>query len=175
MTMVNKIEHHVFDQAQIDRLSNITEKSIFLALEEKELTNKVDFDFHQKINNVLFNKGKKHDVDLVMTSRTGDKLYVEIKGQMTYFEVNKLKYLLGLRRNFYIMQLTEIDWITPFEQTHYHSKFQKSKHDFEVQIDELVDFVKGEVSGNELKSRSIERLNNFIEYRSHDVDRWKQS
>ena len=46
MTMVNKIEHHVFDQAQIDRLSNITEKSIFLALEEKELTNKVDFDFH---------------------------------------------------------------------------------------------------------------------------------
>ena len=98
--MVNKIEHHVFDQAQIDRLSNITEKSIFLALEEKELTNKVDFDFHQKINNVLFNKGKKHDVDLVMTSRTGDKLYVEIKGQMTYLEVNKLKYLLGLRRNF---------------------------------------------------------------------------
>jgi hypothetical protein len=98
---------------------------------------------------------------------------VEIKGQMTYLEVNKLRYLLGLRRNFYILQLTEIDWMEPYCMSIHGSKFQKSKKDFENQIEELVKFVNGQISGKELTKRSIKRLKDYVEYRSHDIERWK--
>ncbi len=171
--MVKKVEHHLDNQSQIDKLKNITEKSIFIALEEKGLTYNVNFVFHQTIDNVLFNERKKHDVDLVLTSHTGEKLYVEIKGQMTYLEVNKLRYLLGLRRYFYILQLTEIDWIQPYNADDYISKFQKSKDDFKIQIEELVSFVNGDEAGEYLKQKSKERLENWINYRSNDIERWK--
>ena len=171
--MVNKVEHHVSNQKQIDKLKNITEKSIYIALEEKGLIFNDNFAFHQKIDNVLFNESKKHDVDLVLTSRNGERLYVEIKGQMTYLEVNKLKYLLGLRRNFYILQLTEIDWINPYDENGNKSKFQKTKDDFEIQIEELVDFVNGGKTGEQLKQKSKERLEDWINYRATDLERWK--
>ena len=80
----DKYQH--FDECVIP----ITEKSICYALEEKGLHYLQDYIVHEKINNVAFNKGKKHDVDLVLKSHNRDKLYVEIKGQMTYLEVNKL-------------------------------------------------------------------------------------
>ena len=73
ISMVNKVEHNVNNQLQIDELKNITEKSIFFALEESGLICNVHFAFHQKIDNVLFNERKKHDVDLVLTSRNGDR------------------------------------------------------------------------------------------------------
>lgn len=171
--MVNKVEHHVSNQKQIDKLKNITEKSIYIALEEKGLIFNDNFAFHQKIDNVLFNERKKHDVDLVLTSQNGDKLYVEIKGQMTYLEVNKLKYLLGLRRNFYILQLTEIDWIQPYDANGNMSKFQKSKDDFHTQINELVAFVNGRETGEQMKQKSKERLDDWINYRATDIERWK--
>lgn len=171
--MVNKVEHHVRNQKEIDKLKNITEKSIYVALEENGLMSNVDFTFHKKIDNIFFNERKKHDVDLVLTSHNGDKLYVEIKGQMTYLEVNKLNYLLGLRRNFYILQLTEIDWIQPYDANGNMSKFQKSKDDFNTQIDELVAFVNGRVTGGHLKQMSQERLYNWINYRATDIERWK--
>ena len=106
--------------------------------------------------------------------KDGDKLYVEIKGQMTYLEVNKLRYLLGLRRNFYILQLTEIDWDEQYNKDKHGTKFQKSKQDFHNQIDELVKFVEGEISGKELNDKSIKRLNDYIEYRNDDIKRWKK-
>ena len=37
ISMVNKVEHHISNKKQIDKLKNITEKSIFLALEENGL------------------------------------------------------------------------------------------------------------------------------------------
>lgn len=150
----------------------ITEKAICYALEEKGLHYPQDFIVHEKISNVAFNKGKKHDVDLVLKSHNGDKLYVEIKGQMTYLEVNKLRYLLGLRRHFYLLQLTEIDWMEPYDKSRHGSKFQKSKKDFEDQIEELVRFVNGEITGKVMAERSIQRLDDYIEYRNHDIERW---
>lgn len=171
MTFAKK--HHD-DYPQFDKdVKPITEKAICYALEEKGLVYDRDFCVHEKIDNIAFNKGKKHDVDLILTSRDGNKLYVEIKGQMTYLEVNKLRYLLGLRRHFYILQLTEIDWIEPYDKGIHGSKYQKSKKDFENQIEELVKFVNGELTGKELSERSSKRLEDYIEYRSHDLDIWK--
>lgn len=166
---------HQDDYPQFDEcVKPITEKAICYALEEKGLVYRQNFCVHEKIDNIAFNKGKKHDVDLILTSRDGNKLYVEIKGQMTYLEVNKLRYLLGLRRHFYILQLTEIDWIESYDKSKHGSKYQKSKKDFEDQIEELVKFVNGELSGKELSDLSIKRLNDYIEYRSQDLDRWKK-
>lgn len=167
-----KTKHDYYPQFD-NEVRPITEKAICYALEEKGLQYLQDFSVHEKIDYVAFNKGKKHDVDLVLKSHNGDNLYVEIKGQMTYLEVNKLRYLLGLRRHFYILQLTEIDWDEPYDKDKHGSKFQKSKRDFYNQIEELVKYVNGELSGKELKERSIKRLNDYIEYRSHDVERWK--
>lgn len=92
---------------------------------------------------MAFNKSKKHEVDLVLKDHTGEKLYVVIKGLMTYLEVNKLRYLLNQPDYFYILQLTEIDWIRPFNKDK-EKEFEKSKKDFEKQIKELVEFVKNE-------------------------------
>jgi len=91
---------------------------------------------------------------------------------MTYVEVNKLRYLLGLRRHFYILQLTEIDWKEPYNKDRHGSKFQKSKKDFDAQIEELVKFVNGEITGKEMSEMSIKRLDDYIEYRSKDLERW---
>lgn len=150
----------------------ITEKAVCYALAEKGLHYLQDFSVHEKIANVAFNKSKKHVVDLVLRSHDGGKLYVEIKGQMTYLEVNKLRYLLGLRRHFYILQLTEIDWKEPYNKDRHGSKFQKSKKEFDDQIEELVKFVNGEITGKEMSEMSIKRLDDYIEYRSKDLERW---
>ena len=153
-------------------LGYFTEKAIYMALSKKGLEHKRDFEFHIKINNVPFNKNKKHEVDLVLTSQNGDRLYVEIKGQMTYLEVNKLKFLLERSEHFYILQLTEIDWIRPFNKEK-EKEFEKSKNDFEKQINELVMFVNNKKTGEELSEISKKRLERYIKYRSKDLDRWK--
>lgn len=72
------------------------------------------------------------------------------------------------------MQLTEIDWIEHYDKGIHGSKYQKSKKDFEDQIEELVKFVNGELTGKELTERSIKRLNDYVECRNHDIERWKQ-
>lgn len=166
-------EHQSVHQQFGSKNTPITEQAICYALEDKGLRYDEHFTLYKTIDNIAFNKTKKHVVDLVLTSCNGDKLYVEVKGQMTYLEVNKLRYLLGLGRHFYIMQLTEIDWIEPYDKNQYEREFQKSKHDFDSQIQELVDFVNGKVSGKELSIRSLQRLNDFVKYREGDIDRWK--
>lgn len=168
-------EHHD-EYPQFDNPKNpITERAICYALEAKGVRYNQDFYLHEKVDNIAFNKGKKHEVDLVLTSHGGKKLYVEVKGHMTYIEVNKLLYLLGLRRHFYILQLTEMDWIEPYNKETHGSKFQKSKNDFELQIQELVDFVNDLKTGKELSQLSRQRLENFIEYREGDLERWSTS
>lgn len=159
---------------QFDKYSrHLTEKSVCYALEKKGIKFKRDFNLHSKIGDVPFNKRRKHAVDLVLRSQNGHELYVEIKGEMTYLEVNKLLYLHGMSLNFYILQLTEIDWIEPYDKSKHKSMKQKSKDDFEKQIDELVDFVRGTISGKELSKRSIKRLNDYINFRNKDLEVWK--
>ena len=101
---------------------------------------------------------------------------MEIKGEMTYLEVNKLRYLLDhTPYNFYILQLTEIDWIKPFERSKFKRKILKSKDDFETQIDELIGFVEGTFSAEQLTKSSRKRLMSYIKYRGKDLKRWRES
>lgn len=149
-----------------------TERSICYALEENHIKFGEDFELHKKIDNVPFNKTKVHEVDFVLTSSFGEKLYVEVKGLMTYLEVNKLRYLLESEYDFYIFQLTEIDWMGPYTGETAKDFFMKSKKDFEDQINELVKFVRGELKGADMVRRSKERLDNYIAYRNKDIETW---
>jgi hypothetical protein len=152
-----------------------TEKAICYALDQLGLKLGDDFVFFKEIDNIPFTKSKKHKVDIMLISRKDrSKLYVEIKGQMTYLEVNKLRYLHDRTPHFfYILQLTELDWIKPYKGKTAKAAYNKSKTDFEKQINELVEFVNGNVTGEELSRRSIQRLNDYIVYRNGDLKRWK--
>lgn len=152
-----------------------TEKAVCYYLEEKGLKENKQFETQKYIYNILFCKSKRHKVDLILKNNLGDKLYVEIKGEMTYLEVNKLRYLLNeTHYNFYILQLTEIDWDKPFEKSGYKRKIQKSIFDFEQQIGELLNFVDGNIPGEELTEISRKRLNRYIRYRGNDLKRWRE-
>ena len=141
---------------------------------EKELKIDEDFVFHVEIDGIPFNKGNKHEVDLKLISHNREDLYVEIKGMMTYLEVNKLNYLLTeTDKNFYILQLTELDWMRPYTGENAKDAFEKSKSDFEKQVKELVSFVNGRVKGKTLSDRSKKRLEEFISCRNKDLSRWK--
>lgn len=154
-----------------------TEKAICYTLGHLGLRLGRDFDFFTEIDDIPFTKGKKHKVDIMLTSRIdGSKLYVEIKGMMTYLEVNKLRYLLSeTGKDFYILQLTELDWISPYIGQCAREAFEKSKTDFETQVQELVGFVEGRIKGRTLSKRSLKRLKDFIKYRNKDLQKWKNS
>ena len=114
-----------------------TEKAICYVLDKLGLKLEEDFKFFTEIDNTPFTKSNKHKVDVMLTSRKdGSKLYVEIKGMMTYIEVNKLQFLLNeTGKNFYILQLTELDWIKPYKGRSAKAAFQKSKSDFDGILD----------------------------------------
>ena len=145
------------DYLQFDDLTkHITEKAVCYALEERGVRYGTNYELHKVIDNIPFTKRKKHEVDFLFKSSNGGELYVEIKGQMTYMEVNKLRFLLEYSNlDFYILQLTEIDWIKPYKANEFEREFQKSKEDFYTQIEELIGFVNGNVTGEELSKRSI--------------------
>ena len=93
-----------------DTSSPKTEKAVYWTLEKKGLIVNEQFEKQMPISDIPFCKSNKHKVDLILKNSEGEKLYVEIKGEMTYLEVNKLRYLLDKTHyNFYILQLTEID------------------------------------------------------------------
>ncbi|MDO4187044.1 MAG: hypothetical protein Q4D30_11275 [Bacteroidales bacterium] len=171
---MNTVKELHKDYQAPDDLHYLTEKAIYYVLMEKGLKPNKDFTFHVKIGKMPFNTSRKHEVDLVLKSCKGEILHVEIKGQMTYIEVNKLRFLHEIHPYFYILQLTEIDWIEPYNKNKHKSIAKKSKDDFEHQIQELVSFVKGNKTGKELSDASLKRLNEFIEYRGKDLERWKE-
>ena len=151
-----------------------TEKAVYITFKKKGFKENEHFEKQKDIDNIPFCKRKKHKVDLILNNKEGEKLYVEIKGHMTYLEVNKLRYLLEKTPyNFYILQLTEIDWIIPYEKSEFKFKTLKSKYDFEKQMGELVKFIEGTIAGNELSEISKKRLKDYINYRRKDLKRWK--
>lgn len=160
---------------QFDSSSPKTEKAVCYYLKKKGLIENEQFEKQKYVYNILFCKSKRHKVDLILKNNLEDKLCVEIKGEMTYLEVNKLRYLLDESPySFYILQLTEIDWIKPFDKSRFKRKSLKSKADFEKQIGELIDFVNGNISGRELEARARKRLNRYIRYRRNDLKRWRE-
>ena len=128
----------------------------------------------KKINDCPFNENNKHKVDFMLTNNARDEeLYIEVKGQMTYTEVNKLRFLLEYSgKNFYILQLTEHDWIVDNRPNAKKSKTKMSKNAFEKQFKELLEFYEGKIEAQEMSQISKERLNQFIANRNKEYQSW---
>ncbi len=114
-----------------------------------------------------------HKADLKLTSINNDELYIEVKGQMTYTEVNKLRFLLEHSgKFFYILQLTEPDWIVDNSSNAKTSITEMSKNAFEEQFKELLEFYEGKISAKKMARISKERLNQFITNRENEYQSW---
>lgn len=124
-----------------------------------------EIEYQKVIHNIPFNKRKDYKCDFYIKERD---LYVEVKGFMTLYAVNKLLYLQNHSGvNFYILQTTEEDWITPHDGS--CSIKEKNEKNIEIQIKELLD---KSIPTEELVARSKQRLNDYIEFRKGDIERW---
>lgn len=172
MTLYEKL-HKKYPKFDKIKIRAKTEKAVCYALEEAGFNHNGVFKTHVKIDGVPFNNSKIHEVDLKLISIKGEELFVEVKGEMTLLETNKLRYLFNeTSLNFYLIQLTDIDWIEPYSKEKYQKKSIKSKQDFDTQIFELVSFIKGEITGEEMSARSKKRLEDYIEFRAKDLETW---
>lgn len=104
--------HQKYPEFENKEFKAKTEKAVCYALKEAGYNHNEVFGTHIKIDGIPFNKGGQHEVDFRLVSSKGEELFVEVKGEMTLLEINKLQYLLNeTSYNFYVLQLTEIDWI----------------------------------------------------------------
>lgn len=118
-----------------------------------------------KIFDIPFNNKGIHLVDFYLPEKD---LYVEIKGFMTLYQINVLKYLLSFtNKHFYILQMTEEDWIIPYNKDEHLSVNRKIQNNIEIQFNEILN-----LKNDSLSQLSKNRLDQYIRYRSDDLDKW---
>ena len=130
-----------------------------------------DIKFRQKkeysIDNIPFNKFHVYKPDFYLPEKD---LYIEIKGYMTLFTVNKLMYLLKKRllSNFCILQMTDETWIYEiYHNTALSSINKKIEKSIEKQFDEIKN-----LSARELHDISLRRLEAYIELNKKEFETW---
>jgi hypothetical protein len=136
-----------------------------------------EFEVHPKISECVFNLSGEHAVDFLLPKH---QLYIEVKGQMTLYTINKMLYLYrlfdGTDKWFYIFQATEEAWMTPLDDVSISNEERKRlcESNKVTQYDELNKLVTGEISAEELSRRSRIRLENYMWHRSGDLSRWRE-
>lgn len=131
-------------------------------------------DVHPVIEECWFEQSGKSKADFRLAK---EDLYIEVKGLMTLFEVNKMRYLQHLlKRNYYILQCTAESWLQPFEESEKMRKDREEilRNNVDAQFAELQDLKDGRVSAAELSKRSQQRLENYILHRQGDFSRWSE-
>lgn len=136
-------------------------------LEKNNIEYKIPSKKEYSITDIPFNKTKVYRPDFYLPEKD---LYIEIKGFMTLFNVNKLLYLLRKRlpTNFCILQMTDETWIPEIYQdktlTSINKKIDKS---IETQFDEIKN-----LSAQELHDISLKRLEAYIELNNRELEEW---
>jgi hypothetical protein len=129
------------------------------------IKNNIEYIRSYQINDIPFTKRKTHLVDFYLPEKD---LYIEIKGFMTLYQINVLKYLHHhTEKSFYILQMTEEDWIDPYNNEKHKSITNKINMNVEKQFNEIKT-----LNNNQLSYLSISRLDNYIKYRNNDINRW---
>ena len=119
------------------------------------------------IDNIPFNKSHIYRPDFYLPEKN---LYIEIKGFMTLYNVNKLRYLLEKRlpSNFCILQMTDETWIYDiYKDASLTSVEKKIEKSVKRQFDEIAS-----LSSQELHDISLKRLNEYIENNNNDLQNW---
>lgn len=133
----------------------------------------VDYEKQKPIDGCPFARRGKHKVDFVLTTAESSTLYVEVKGWMSYRSVNELKYLLEYSgQDFYILQVTNEDWMGLCLPQKYKSIQKKIEENKKVQYQEIEEFLRGELTSSEMSNRSKKRLAAFRRVRARDLPRW---
>lgn len=119
------------------------------------------------IDNVPFNKSKTYKADFYLPKKD---LFIEIKGFMTLYAVNKLIYLLEKRlpNNFCILQMTEEEWIKEIsEDKNLKSASGKLQKSIQQQFSEIKT-----LDSKKLHDLSQKRLKEYIATRKAELDFW---
>lgn len=118
------------------------------------------------ISDVAFNKNGIYKPDFYLPDKN---LYIEIKGFMTLYTVNKLHYLLQLLpENFCILQMTEDDWIKELlSDKSILSKKDRLQRSCEIQFNEIL-----QLSNKQLHDLSYKRLSEYICTRQEEYKTW---
>ena len=131
-----------------------------------------DFVYNKKIGDCSFNKSYNHRTDFYIKK---PQLCIEVKGDLTYFEVNKQKWLHDYKKdyNFYLLVLTNEDWISrcPIDGKENCAYIERA---IDVQLEELKDFIGGRLKLEELVEKSWQRLCHYIETRNKDLNAWNE-
>lgn len=118
------------------------------------------------ITNVAFNKNGIYKPDFYLPDKN---LYIEIKGFMTLYTVNKLHYLLQLLpENFCILQMTEDDWIKELlSDKSILSKKDRLQRSCTRQFNEILN-----LPNKQLHDLSYKRLSEYICTRQEEYQTW---
>lgn len=129
-----------------------------------------DFVYNKGIGDCPFNKSYNYRTDFYIKKY---KLCIEVKGDLTYFEVNKQMWLHDYRKdyNFYLLVLTNEDWINrcPIDGREKDTYIERA---IDVQLEELKDFINGSLKLERLVEKSWQRLSQYIKTRGEDLDVW---
>lgn len=127
------------------------EENFKKVLDSNSLVGGVDYFMQYPINvDVcrLFKSGS-HKVDFVINNKNGEKLYIEVKGLMTYEACSILRYLLHIpNHNFYILQLSESTW--PINKNEQYA--------------DIINFYNGTIDAGTLKDKSKALLEEYCSF-----------
>jgi len=136
-------------------------------LVENKIEYKIPTKKEYSIDNIPFNKTHVYKPDFYLPEKD---LYIEIKGYMTLFTVNKLMYLLKKRlpSNFCILQMTDETWIS---EIYHDNTFSSIEKKIEKSIEKQLSEIKN-LSSQELHDISVKRLEDYIKLNNQEFGQW---
>lgn len=133
------------------------------------IDNNIRYEYEAKIN-APFTERLYHKVDFYLPDYD---LYIEIKGFMTYWSINVLRYLLNNSgHNFYVLQMTESDWIEKYNKKIHKTNTNKCALNNSIQFNEILELTKGNITPEQLSQISSKRIDDYINLRNNDIDNW---
>lgn len=150
-------------------MSSSNEEKFKKFCEANNITYRIPTMQNDVLTNIPFNKNGKYRADFYLPNKDGNGLYIEVKGQMTLFTINKLKYLLVKYPNFCILQMTSEIWIPEVRDDDVNYPTINSK------IDEIIKRQFCEIkklSVEQLHDLSIERLKEYERYLNQELSSW---
>lgn len=124
-----------------------------------------DYEKQYVITNCPFTDSGKHKVDFYLKKKN---LCIEVKGFMTLYAINVLKYLQSRSDiNLYILGATHEDWVSPYNKVQHRSITNKIQSDVKLQYDEIIS-----KSTKELVKISGDRLDNYVKLMNNMYKSW---
>ena len=128
------------------------------------------FSAQVEIDGCQFTDTGKYTVDFYLTDYD---LYVEVADTMTMHHINELISLHNAKgRNFHVLEMTDENWIRPFDRDKDQSVQKKIEENIEIQFKDLVDMKKGVTSVRKMSYLSFIRLMKYRGWYNVEREMW---